>query len=75
MPGILQWFELKGELNDRRADLASIDAEISMIDQDSRRLERSRPAQEKEIRRVLGYVAEDELIFDFSSASREAVIE
>lgn len=75
MPGLLQWSQLKGELSDRRTDLASIDAEILVIDQESRRLERSRAAQEKEIRRVLGYVAEDELIFDFSSASREAVIE
>jgi cell division protein FtsB len=31
-------------------------------------LEKNKLAQQREIRRVLGYVASDEIVFDFSSA-------
>jgi hypothetical protein len=41
--------------------------QLIALQEDSSRLERNKLTQEREIRRVLGYAAPNELIFDFSA--------
>jgi cell division protein FtsB len=69
-PGFLQWLSLRNELQARQQELTRIETETAVIEAESLKLEKSRFHQEKEIRRVLGYTAPDELIFDFSAAER-----
>lgn len=65
-PGVLQAVQLNSFLNQKQEQVAFLESEIVRLDSDSERLEKSRVAQEREIRRVLGYAGEDELIFDFA---------
>jgi hypothetical protein len=69
-PGITQAVRLRGLLHSKQAELTGLEAEIQRLDTETIRLERSRIAQEQEIRRTLGYAASDEIIFDFASAKR-----
>lgn len=69
-PGIVQAVRLSNLLETKRTVLAEKESEIARLDQERIRLETSRAAQEREIRRVLGYAAADELIFDFTVAER-----
>jgi cell division protein FtsB len=65
-PGVLQWVRLNRLLESKGASQAELEARVQALDAESARLERSRYAQELEIRKVLGYASADELIFDFS---------
>lgn len=65
-PGIVQYLRLNALLEDRLTQAADIDAEITRLDAESASLEKSRTVQEREIRKTMGYVAENEMIFDFS---------
>ena len=69
-PGIRQWMRLRSGIAQKQAELARADAESTALEEECTKLEKSRVHQEKEIRRVLGYAASDELIFDFSSEER-----
>ena len=69
-PGFIQWLSIQRETSLRQMDLNKIEAETATLDTESLRLEKSKSYQEKEIRRVLGYTASDELVFDFSSGDR-----
>lgn len=68
-PGMLQYLRLNALLEDRHAQAAEIDAEIVRLDEESVSLEKSRTVQEREIRKTMGYVGENEMIFDFSLSS------
>jgi cell division protein FtsB len=65
-PGVLQLVRLKSLLATKHATLAQIQDDLKRLQSDAVLLEKSRPLQQREIRRVLGYAAEGELIFDFS---------
>ncbi len=69
-PGGLQLLRLNGLLRSKQAQLAEIESQIIGLSSDQVRLEQSQVEQKREIRRVLGYVAKDEIVFEFSSADR-----
>src|SRR3989338_2942540 len=66
-PGMLQSWKLRSLLRSRQTELASLESETVRMDQERRKFEENSIVQEREIRRVLGYAAKDELIFDFST--------
>ena len=72
-PGILQFARLRSVLSDRQSESAEIDAENSRIESEAVRLETSPVVQEREIRRTMGYVGENEMIFDFSLSTSSAL--
>lgn len=67
-PGVLQALQLARHLDQKQAELARLDSHVTDIEREAALLERSRVFQEREIRRVLGYASEDEIIFDFGSS-------
>ncbi len=68
-PGIIQAFRLASLLSGKQQKVQELETQIAGLDTESVRLEKSRIAQEREIRRTLGYAASDEIIFDFTAAS------
>jgi len=66
-PGVLQWVRLKSLLSQRQDALTEIENQVLALSSEQVRLERNAASQQREIRRVLGYVGSDELIFDFSA--------
>jgi cell division protein FtsB len=72
-PGVIQFLRLNALLGDRQAQSAEIDAEVARLETDSAALEKSRAVQEREIRKTMGYVGENEMIFDFSLSSSSAL--
>lgn len=64
-PGILQAIRLKNLLTIKQEQVAKAQSEIQNLKTEAVQLENNRAAQIREIRRVLGYAASDELIFDF----------
>ncbi len=65
-PGLLQYSRLNGLLRDRQRSLAESDAEIEKVEAESALLEKSKSVLEREVRKTMGYVGENEMIFDFS---------
>ncbi|OFZ72125.1 MAG: hypothetical protein A3K03_12585 [Bdellovibrionales bacterium RIFOXYD1_FULL_44_7] len=65
-PGVLQALRLKSLLDTKQMQLSAIEAEISRLDGEVVGLEKNRFVQEREVRRVLGYAAPDEIVFDFT---------
>lgn len=65
-PGLLQFSRLNGLLRDRQQTLADSDAEIEKVEAESALLEKSKGVLEREVRKTMGYVGENEMIFDFS---------
>jgi hypothetical protein len=68
-PGVIQAVRLENLLHSRSARMDQIQNHISEIQSESVGLEKNPITQQREIRRVLGYAAPDELIFDFGSGS------
>ncbi len=68
-PGVIQGIRLQNLLHARAAHLEDIQAQLTSLQAESERLEKSTVVQQREIRRVLGYAASDEMIFDFSSGA------
>jgi len=66
-PGLKQWYRVDATLRNRRQDIAAIEARTDMMKETARQLESNGVAQEREIRRVLGYLGEHEVVFEFSS--------
>ncbi len=71
-PGVLQALELTGLLEQKQAQVASLEAELRGLEDQIRLLEKNDIAIEREIRRTLGYAAADELVFDFTASGRRA---
>lgn len=65
-PGIVQSVRLNSLLAAKKQQVAHAQEELQKLQKEATRLEVSRVAQEKEIRKVLGYAASDEIIFDFN---------
>jgi cell division protein FtsB len=72
-PGLMQYWSLNALLRDRQAQLVLIDNEIAKLESESSALEKSRIVQEREIRKTMGYVGENEIIFDFSLSQSVAL--
>ncbi len=65
-PGLFQYGQLSALLDQRHAEATETDLEIAKLEAESDSLAKSRVVQEREIRKTMGYVAENEMIFDFS---------
>ena len=65
-PGALQAFRLRHMLSNKNSELGTLEVQIQRLEGERHRLEDSTAHQEREIRRVLGYAAPGEIIFDFS---------
>lgn len=65
-PGLLQFSRLNGLLKERQAQLVDSDSEIERLDGEAALLEKSKVVQEREVRKTMGYVGDNEMIFDFS---------
>jgi cell division protein FtsB len=66
-PGVLQQLHLRSLLDSQLAEQADLQSGIDRLRGEADLLEHSKAVQQREIRRVLGYSAEDEIIFDFAS--------
>lgn len=66
-PGILQQVRLENLLESKKFQLSKLQRELHQLQTEATQLESNRFAQESEVRRVLGYAASDEIIFDFSA--------
>ncbi len=66
-PGILQAIRLKILLETKSQQLFQAKEKLRELHAEVQQLEHNRFTQEREIRRVLGYTAPDEMIFDFSA--------
>jgi cell division protein FtsB len=73
-PGIVQAIRLNGLLESKQTQLSLIEEGVLRLQAEMERLDKSRVAQEREIRRTLGYAAPDEIIFDFSRRERFGVL-
>lgn len=72
-PGLLQFTRLNGLLKDRQEQLADSDAQVLKVEAESALLEKSRVVLEREVRKTMGYVGENEMIFDFSLSQSAAL--
>lgn len=64
-PGLKQWLEIRHVLQDQSKDIQMIEVESSRIVGVIRQLETNPVAQQREVRKILGYVDESEIVFDF----------
>ncbi len=66
-PGALQAYQLDSMLRSKQAQIDDSENQLITLQDEAKNLETNRTAQEREIRKVLGYAATNELIFDFGS--------
>ncbi len=65
-PGLKQWYRVAATLNERRQEIGGIEERSEYLHQVARELESNTVAQEREIRKVLGYLGDQEAVFEFS---------
>ena len=65
-PGLKQWYKVEAALRGRRQEIAAIEAKTELMKETAKQLDANGVAQEREIRRVLGYLGEHEVVFEFS---------
>ncbi len=65
-PGVIQAVRLRTFLESKQAETHQIQADLQALQTQATQLANNKATQEREIRKVLGYAASDELIFDFS---------
>ena len=70
-PGILQAVRLRNLLAEKNAHLLRAQGDLQKLQGEIAQLETSRFAQAREIRKVLGYAANDEIIFDFGLSENQ----
>tara|TARA_Y100000590_G_scaffold466647_1_gene642746 strand:+ start:2366 stop:2764 length:399 start_codon:yes stop_codon:yes gene_type:complete len=68
-PGLLQAFRLKSLLKNKKRELASLEDQVKELSVRVDKLTKDPVTQQKVIREVLGYAAEDEIVFDFHENS------
>jgi cell division protein FtsB len=66
-PGLLQLYRLEKLFDAKKAELSALEVRVESMESQAQRLEKNPLAQEREVRRVLGYVTTDELIIDIKS--------
>ncbi len=64
---MVQLWRLESLHQQRQDRLAELENQVLALSSEQVRLERSVVTQQREIRRVLGYVRPDELVYDFSA--------
>ncbi len=65
-PGLKQWMKVGDTLKERRQEIADVEARTVLFQSMARQLETNSVAQEREIRKVLGYLGDNELVFEFT---------
>ncbi|MBU6153429.1 MAG: hypothetical protein KGP28_03920 [Bdellovibrionales bacterium] len=65
-PGLKQWIKVNSLLNEKRLEIGETESRTTLLLQISRELQTNSAAQEREIRKVLGYLNEQEAVFEFS---------
>lgn len=65
-PGIIQFAQLKKILHSKEKELADLESQSLAVKAETLKIKQDMAFQEREIRKVLGYVASDEIIFDFT---------
>ena len=66
-PGLKQWYSVGEALKERRQEIVKIETRNLSLSHAAHQLEFNPVAQEREIRKVLGYLGEQELVFEFTS--------
>lgn len=66
-PGLIQWWRISNLAQARQEAIVRLETRILELSTEQVRLEKSPVAQRREIRKVLGYLASDEILFDFSA--------
>jgi cell division protein FtsB len=69
-PGFIQAIRLRSLLSTKQLKVSGLQDEVQKLMLESHQLEKSKVAQQREIRKVLGYAAADEIIFDFTQNER-----
>jgi hypothetical protein len=64
-PGLKQWIKVNHQLDQKRLEIGAVEARTGLLLQVSRELQSNSAAQEREIRKVLGYLDEQEVVFEF----------
>ena len=64
-PGLKQWYKVKTSLQTRRQEIDEVEARSNMLQQIAVQLDSNPIAQEREIRKVLGFLGDNEVVFDF----------
>ena len=64
-PGIKQWLQVEYQVHERRQEIADIEAKSEQFKNVIHQLETNPVAQEREIRKVLGYLSNQEIVFEF----------
>ncbi len=64
-PGLKQWYRVASALSDRRQEIGTIEDRSTTLQHVARELESNPLAQEREVRKVLGYLGEHEAVFEF----------
>ena len=69
-PGVIQAFGLNSLLQSKQEQVESLTHDIKRLQLEAIQLDKNKVVQQREIRRVLGYAAQDEIIFDFTPVER-----
>lgn len=64
-PGVIQAIRLRGLLGIKQQELARLEDDLHTLQIEAEGLENSAVVQERAVRRVLGFVAPDEWVFEF----------
>ncbi len=64
-PGLVQWRKLEELYQLKKSEQERLEYELARVQKEIVDLEKDPEAQRREIRRLLGYVAPDEVIFEF----------
>ena len=64
-PGLVQWRKLESLYQLKRIDQNRLEADLERMQNEIVRMEKDTEVQRREIRRVLGYLAPDEMVFEF----------
>ncbi len=65
-PGLKQWYRVSSMLRERRHEIGAVEARSAYLTQVARELQLNPVAQEREIRKVLGFLDQQEAVFEFS---------
>jgi len=65
-PGLKQWLQVELLVRKERQEIADIESKTEVFKQVAYQLENNPIAQEREIRKVLGYLGDQEIVFEFT---------
>lgn len=65
-PGLKQLWRVNSMLSSRHQEIEGIESKTVLLNQISRELLDNPIAQEREVRKILGYLGEQEVVFEFS---------